>query len=128
MGNAIAQLPTNNGSTRPLARNRILSARFSEAEYADLERRAWSKGMTLGDWARAALLEELRDADLQATQTHIFTELVAVQLLVMNVLEPLLRGEKLSREQVAGIFREVQVTKAARAKELLMKRTQTREK
>jgi hypothetical protein len=128
MGNAIAQLPTNNGSTRPLARNRILSARFSEAEYADLERRAWTKGMTLGDWAREALLEELRDADPPATQTHIFTELIAIQLLVMNVLEPLLRGEKLSREQVAGIFREVQATKTARAQELLVKRTRTREK
>jgi hypothetical protein len=47
---------------------------------------------------------------------------------MMNALEPLLRGEKLSREQVAGIFREVQATKAVRAQELLVKRTQTRER
>ena len=128
MENTLAQLSSNNGSTRPVARNRILSARFSEAEYAGLERRAWTKGMTLGDWVREALLEELRDAGPPATQTHIFTELVAIQLLVMNVLEPLLGGEKLSREQAAGIFREVQATKTARAQELLVKRTRTREK
>lgn len=128
MDNSITPHTSSNGSMRPVARNRILSARFSDSEYAALEKRAWTKGMTLGDWAREALLGDLRDVGPRATQTHIFTELVAIQLVMMNALEPLLRGEKLSREQVTGIFREVQMTKAARAQEILLKRTQTREK
>lgn len=61
-------------------------------------------------------------------QTHIFTELVAIQMLTMNALEPLLRGETLSREQTAQLFREVQATKAARAQQVLLKRTQLKER
>lgn len=119
---------SRNGSTRPIARNRILSARFSEDEYAELEKRAWTTGVTLGDWTRERLLEALQTVDPQAVQAHIFTELVAIQMLMMNALEPLLRGEKLSHEQTERIFREVQATKATRAQQLLLKRTQPKER
>jgi hypothetical protein len=118
---------TNAGRKRRTARNRILSARLSEEEYAGLERRAWENGMTVGDWARGVLLEHFRNSGPTATPTHIFTELVAIQLVMMNAFEPILRGEKLTREQIAGIFREVQATKAARAQEILLKRTRTKE-
>lgn len=128
MEDSMAPQALNNGSARPVARNRILSARFSESEYADLEKRAWANGMTLGDWVRETLLDALQTVDPQAVQTHIFTELIAIQMLMMNALEPLLRGEKLSREQTAQLFREVQATKAARAQQLLLKRTQPKEK
>lgn len=128
MEKSIAPHISTNGSTRPVARNRILSARFSECEYADLEKRAWANGLTLGDWARETLLDALQTVDPQAVQTHIFTELVAIQMLMMNALEPLLRGEKLSREQSTQLFREVQATKAARAQQLLFKRTQPKER
>ncbi len=127
MEESMAPQALSNGSARPVARNRILSARFSEGEYADLEKRAWANGLTLGDWARETLLDALQAVDSQAVQTHIFTELVAIQMLMMNALEPLLRGEKLSREQTAQLFREVQATKATRARQLLLKRTQSKE-
>lgn len=127
MENTIRPHTSSNGSTRPVARNRILSARFSEDEYAELERRAWTMGVTLGDWTRERLLEALQTVDPQAVQVHIFTELVAIQMLMMNALEPLLHGEKLSHEQTERIFREVQATKAARAQQLLLKRAQPKE-
>lgn len=128
MGNSTALNTSSNESMRPVARTRILSARFSEDEYAELERRAWTTGVTLGDWTRERLLAALQTVDAQAVQTHIFTELVAIQMLMMNTLEPLLRGEKLSHEQTERMFREVQTTKAARAQHLLLKRTQQGER
>jgi type IV secretory pathway VirB2 component (pilin) len=109
-------------------KNRILSARFSEGEYTELEKHAWANGVTLGDWVRETLLDALQTVDPQAVQTHIFTELIAIQMLMMNALEPLLRGETLSHEQTAQLFREVQATKAARAQNLLLKRTQSKER
>jgi CBS domain-containing protein len=36
---------------------------------------------------------------------HIFTELVGIQMLLMNALEPLLRGEKMAQEQLAELHR-----------------------
>ena len=128
MENPIAFRPTTDGSKRPLARNRILSARFMESEYAALENLAWSKRMTLADWVRGVLLHSLEGSSQAQIEMHIFTELVGIQMLLMNTLEPLLRGDKLTQEQLAILFRQVQTTKAAKAQELLAKRSQNREK
>ena len=124
MDGTISFKPTINGSKRPTARNRILSARFTENEYAALENFAWSKGTTLADWVRDALLHDLGDENSAEMEMHIFTELVGIQMLLMNTLEPLLRGDKISQEQLAVLFRQVQTTKAAKAQELLAKRNQ----
>jgi hypothetical protein len=124
MDGTISFKPTINGSKRPTARNRILSARFTENEYAALENFAWSKGTTLADWVRDALLHDLGDGNSAEMEMHIFTELVGIQMLLMNTLEPLLRGDKISQEQLAVLFRQVQTTKAGKAQELLAKRSQ----
>jgi hypothetical protein len=124
MDGTISFKPTINGSKRPTARNRILSARFTENEYAALENFAWSKGTTLADWVRDALLPNLGNGSSAEMEMHIFTELVGIQMLLMNTLEPLLRGDKISQEQLAVLFRQVQTTKAAKAQELLAKRSQ----
>jgi len=46
-------------------------------------------------------------------ETHIFTELVCIQMLLMSALDPLLRGENLAPEELAAFYRRVQTTKAA---------------
>jgi hypothetical protein len=60
-------------------------------------------------------------------EMHIFTELVGIQMLLMNTLEPLLRGDKLAQEQLTLLFRQVQTIKATKAQELLAKRNQKKE-
>ena len=120
--------PTNGGPKRPMARSRIVSARFTESEYTALESIAWSSGRTLADWVRDGLLRSLDGSSQAQMDMHIFTELVGVQMLLMNTLEPLLRGDKLAQEQLTVLFRQIQTTKATKAQELLAKRSQTREK
>jgi hypothetical protein len=61
-------------------------------------------------------------------EMHIFTELVGVQMLLMDTVEPLLRGDKIAQDQIKALFRQVQTTKAARAQEILSKRSQKQEK
>ena len=117
-----------NGQSKPATRTKTLGIRVSDSEFAALEQRAWTMGKTVTDSAREILLSAIQDTSPLATQMHIFTELVAVELALMNGLEPLLRGEKLSREQANQIFREVQATKATRAQEILLKRAHAREK
>jgi hypothetical protein len=63
--------PTTNGSKRPLARNRILSARFTDSEYSALESLAWSKGTTLADWVRDALLHSLEGSSPADGHAHL---------------------------------------------------------
>jgi hypothetical protein len=41
-------------------------------------------------------------------EMHIFTELVGIQMLLMNTLEPVLRGDKIAQEQLTILFRQAQ--------------------
>src|SRR5271166_1301555 len=90
--------PMANGSNRPLARNRILSARFTDTEFAALESLAWSKGTTIADWAREVLLHNLGAQGSAAMDMVIFTELVGLQMLLIKTLVPLLLGDKMAQD------------------------------
>ena len=118
---------TANCLDRPGARARILSARFTHDEYSELEKHAWSKGTTLADWVHETLIDGARGQPSGSMEMHIFIELVGIQMLLMATLEPLLRGDTRTSDQVANLFRQVQATKAARAQELLAKRNQKKE-
>ena len=59
---------------------------------------------------------------------HIFTELVGIQMLLMNTFEPLLRGDRIAQEHLKMLVRQLQTTKAAKAQELLAKHCQNNEK
>jgi hypothetical protein len=89
---------------------------------------AEAEGKAPSEWARDLLLRGVVVSDRGEMEMHIFTELVGIQMLLMNTLEPLLRGEKLGHEQLATLFRRVQTTKATQAQELLAKRSRNREK
>ncbi len=119
---------SSQAAQRPTVRSRQIGVRLTESEYSELEQIAWKSGQTIADWAHDALLHSLSDGALGEMEMHIFTELVGIQMLLMNALEPLLCGEKLTREQVAAHFRQTQTSKAGKAQELLAKRSQNREK
>jgi hypothetical protein len=110
------------------AKTRIFSMRLTNEEYLTLENHAWTQGKTLGDWAREALLCEAQIGPPKNLEQHVFTELVGVQLLLMNALAPLLRGEHFTQDQLESLWKNVQVTKTRKAQELLSKRTNGEEK
>lgn len=119
---------TNQASNGTTLRTRTASTKVTNAEFQELESFAARQGQSISEWIRQTLLAEARSQRDSAMSLHIFTELVGIQMLLMNTLEPLLCGEKLTQEQVAAHFRQVQSTKAAKALELLAKRGQNREK
>jgi hypothetical protein len=51
-----------------------------------------------------------------------------VELLLMNALGPLLRGERLTQEQLEVLWKQVQTSKARKAQELLVKRATSQAK
>jgi hypothetical protein len=105
-----------------------LSTKLTVAESKSIEVAASRVSKTPSEWARDVLLRAAAFASHSEMELHIFTELVGIQMLLMNTLEPLLRGEKLAQEQLAILFRQVQTTKATQALELLAKRSRNREK
>lgn len=110
------------------SRTQSITTRFTRAEEQALFKKAEANGQTLREWAREVLLHGDARGGHSEMQMHIFTELVGIQMLLMNTLEPLLRGDKMAQGQLTILFRQVQTTKAAKAQELLAKRSQKQEK
>jgi hypothetical protein len=109
-------------------RTRTASTKVTDAEFLELGSFATAQGQSVSEWIRQTLLIEARGQRGSAMNMHIFTELVGIQMLLMNTLEPLLRGDKLAQDQLNILFSQVQTTKAAKAQELLAKRSQKQEK
>ena len=108
-------------------RKQNLSTKLTEAEARCIDNAALKAGKSPSEWAREVLLRGAAAESRDDMDRYLFTELVGVQLLLMNALEPLLLGEKLPRERVLAIFREVQNTKPGRSRELLARRARERE-
>ena len=111
-----------------VARSRSIGTKLTPDEERQILAAAEAEGKAPSEWARDLLLRGAVASDQGEMEMHIFTELVGIQMLLMNTLEPLLRGEKLAQEQLAILFRQVQTTKATQAQELLAKRSRNREK
>jgi hypothetical protein len=109
-------------------RSRNLSTKLRANEAKAVEEAASRAGKTPSEWARDLLLRSIVIGSHTQMEMHIFTELVGIQMLLMNTLEPLLRGDKIAQEQLTILFRQVQTTKATKVQELLAKRSQNKEK
>jgi len=120
------QTPEKTG--RRIPKTRTIGVRVTEPEYLSLEAEAWKAQKTVADWARDQILGPLGIRRTGSLDEHLFTELVGIQLLLMNTLGPLLRGERLTAEQLDAVLRQVQAAKARKAHELLTKRLGTEER
>ena len=115
-------------SERAKFRTKTASTKVTEAEFAELESFASRGGQNVSEWIRHTLLDEARGQRARATSFHLFTELVGIQLLLMNTLGPILRCERVTAEQLEAVLRQVQSTKARKAQELLTKRQITEQR
>jgi hypothetical protein len=70
------------------------------------------------------MLRELKDERLSF---DLVSEVIGLQLLLMNVLAPLARGERISAEHFQTIVRSVQSTKVKAAQEMLARRREMKE-
>jgi hypothetical protein len=113
---------------RRIPKTRTIGVRVTEPEYLALEAEAWKMGKTIADWARDQMLGRPTVHGTSSLDEHLFTELVGIQLLLMNTLGPLLRGERLTAEQLDAVLRQVQSAKTRKAQELLTKRLSTEER
>jgi hypothetical protein len=111
-----------------VARSRSFGTKLTPAEEKQILAAAEADRKAPSEWARDLLLRGAASTNHGEMELHIFTELVGIQMLLMSALEPLLRGDTLTQEQLAMLFRRVQITKAAQAQDLLAKRSQNREK
>lgn len=106
------------------SRTQSIATRFTRTEEKVLLQKAEANGQNLREWVREVLLREMKGEN---SGFDLVCEVVGLQLLLMNVLAPMARGEKISAEQFQGIVKSVQNAKAKAAEEMLLRRRQPRE-
>jgi hypothetical protein len=109
---------TQRAARRParISRNRTVSTKLTEAEFALVEHLAEGRGQWLSEWVRDVLLNVARDQQPQQIMAA-FSEVQAVRLLLINTLEPLLRGDKMIAEQFKELLQYVKLNKRKAAKD-----------
>ena len=111
-----------------LARTRKMCTNLTLDEERQILAAAAAQGKALSEWSREVLLAGAMATNRGEMEMHIFTELVGIEMLLINALEPLLRGSTMASDQLTALFRQVQATKASQAQALLAKRSQNKEK
>jgi hypothetical protein len=123
--NGIVSSEVSEQRTKRAARTKTIGVRVTEPEYLALEGEAWRAGKTVADWARDQILSRSPAASLEE---RTLIELVGIELLLINALPPLLRGERIPQERVEALWKQVQSTKGRKAQELLGKQPNNEEK
>ena len=99
-------------------RSHSVATRFTRAEESLLLQAARANGKNLREWAREVLLSAASDSASKEADP-LFTEVQALRLLLVNTMEPLLRGERMTPEQFKEMLRYVKTNKQRAAQEML---------
>jgi hypothetical protein len=105
-------------------RNRSLNTKLTATEAADVDAAARSEGKAVGEWLRDLVLRELGRGTSQSQSFAAMGEISALRLLLINTLEPLLRGDKMTADQFKEMLRYVKANKRKAAEDTLLSYTE----
>ena len=77
-------------------RNHSLNTKLTATEAAAVDAAADSEGKAVGEWLRDLVQGELAEGSRRLQSLAIMGEIAALRLLLINTLEPLLRGDKMT--------------------------------
>jgi hypothetical protein len=100
------------------SRNQTLTTKLTGAEFAELEAVSRAESKTPGEWLRDAALGVARAGHGNDTAMVLLTEIVGVQLLLMNVLKPIVTSQALTAAAFDKIVTEVHKMKKTVARKL----------
>ena len=96
-----------------------LNTKLTELEFAEVERFCESRNMAFSEWVREVVLREVRGSGDQLANVPLLGEITGLRLLLINTLEPLLRGDKMTSEQFKEMLRYVKTNKRKAAADML---------
>jgi len=100
-------------------RNLTLNTKLTETEFAAVERFCESHQIAFSEWVREIVLREVRGSAETFSTLPLFSEIAGLRLLLVNGLEPLLRGDKMTPEQFKEMLRYVKTNKRKAAADML---------
>ncbi len=99
-------------------RSQSMGTKLTKQEESEVIVAAEHQGKAPGEWERDVLLAAARNR-LPSDDSALFVELQALRLLLVNTLEPLLRGDRMTAEQFKEMLRYVKVNKRKAAEDML---------
>jgi hypothetical protein len=100
-------------------RNITLNTKLNRNEYSEVERHCNSLGLDYGEWLRGLIIREVRNDSRNVAELALMGEVTSLRLLLINTLEPLLRGEQKTAEQFKEMLRYVKANKRKAAEDAL---------
>ena len=100
------------------------STKVNRAEQHLLQAAAKREGKAVSEWAREVLLSRAQSGDAELA---VFTELIALRLLMNAVLRSVVIGKPLTEAQYQSLLTEVRQTKHVTAREVLSQYQRTTE-
>lgn len=107
------------GRRRSIVRTHTVGGKFTDAEAKALGKKAAEQGQLLSEWAREAMLAAGRQQQQDRANSALFVEVQALRLLLINTLEPLLRGDTMTADQFKDLLRQVKANKRRAASDML---------
>lgn len=103
----------------PIVRTKTVSTKVTDEECAQLEALAAERGVTVSEWCRERLLEQLKPTPASPTEEILLGEVIALRTILLNLQYGLASGEPLSRERMQELIEHADAGKLARARERL---------
>ena len=100
-------------------RNMTLNTKLTELEFAEVEQFCEARNVAFGEWVREVVLREVRGSEDRLGTVTLLGEITGLRQLLINTLEPLLRGEKMTPEQFKEMLRYVKTNKRKAAADML---------
>jgi hypothetical protein len=101
------------------SRNQTLNTKLTPTEATAVEAAAEADGKAVGEWLRDLALQQLRSSTGPLPTLAVMGEITSIRLLLINALEPLLRGDKMTPEQFKGLLQHVKTNKRKAAADML---------
>lgn len=101
-------------------RTQTVGTRVSLSEEHELIAAASRDGINVSEWVRDVLLKEAR----RSTDDAVFTELVATRMLLVNLIKPLILGEKVSPTWITEAMTMVRKEKHKAAQDVMQQYAQ----
>lgn len=88
-----------------MARTRTVSTKVSTEEFQQLEQLAQRNEMSVSEFCRQVLLNQVNQRDSRPSENAVLlAEVIALRAIVLNLLYSLGRGEKLTEEKMNALI------------------------
>ena len=100
-------------------RSQSLNTKLTPSEASAVETASSVQGKAVGEWLRDLVVDELHSSGTQVPLLAVLTEIAGLRLLLINTLEVMLRGDKMTPEQFKEMLRYLKTNKRKAAADML---------